>query len=164
LPTLVLDTKSKKYIEWALPCEPIAPPVNSTASYEKPGNNVEGFWFLEHTPLINFPAPVPYNDNWIRKHEFLVALDHLQEYVRNDRGSGHAEGAHTYRGAHHCGWCKHRELGYSTFSFRGWHWPSTMSHYIGSHNVRPSLAFEEFVWAQDKLRKEALGGCYDFPV
>lgn len=100
--------------------------------------NREGFW----RPIVGgaslLPGPIPNEKPWRGKSLFLKALEAAE--------SESSELA--YRGWSTCRLCgehngsKEHTL---TRSGRDWIWPSGYYHYIKVHNVRPSLAFQEFI-------------------
>lgn len=92
----------------------------------------EGFWFSKHEPWL--PVPSPYKGPWPGKKLFVARLKKLEG--RNESTA--------YRGASACRLCGCRN-GSGEFVVKGWVWPSGYLHYITEHDVRPSLAFEEFV-------------------
>lgn len=92
----------------------------------------EGFWYSKQEPLL--PMPVQSDTAWEGKEAFLIAL------VELELGSNQQH----YKGISACRICS-RGNGDGEFEADGWVWPSGYSHYIQAHNVRPSLAFQEFV-------------------
>lgn len=91
----------------------------------------EGFWSSEDEPY--FPTPeggLP----WKGKKRFLKALARAQKQAHSD----------AYKGSSNCRLCDRRN-GSETYELDGWRWPSGYAHYIEEHNVRPSLAFQEFI-------------------
>lgn len=96
----------------------------------------EGFWWSEHAR--NLPKPVPNEKSWRGQRAFIVALFKLERKVRKKNPPGATKG---WSNCRLCG-CKN---GSTTFEWGGWAWPDGLSHYVEAHNVRPSLAFQEFV-------------------
>lgn len=103
----------------------------------KPSNNREGFWFSEYDPLL--PMPVASETGWTGKTEFIKAL------VEAESG---AQVVH-YRGFSSCRLCDLRCNGTKEYTLTRdtgtWRWPEGYRHYVLEHNVRPSLAFQEFI-------------------
>jgi hypothetical protein len=95
--------------------------------------NREGFWRTEDKGS-RLPMPIPRDKPWKGKREFLAALDNAQLHAK----SLHCKGWST------CRLCK-RKNGTVTFQLGDWEWPSGYAHYVLKHNVRPSLAFQEFI-------------------
>lgn len=93
----------------------------------------EGYWYNAHEGKL-LPMPSDSTIEWEGKKEFLDAL-HKREQE--------ADKAH-YRGFSMCRICDVPN-GSISFQSEGWEWPSGFSHYIEEHNVRPSLAFQEFI-------------------
>lgn len=93
----------------------------------------EGFWWSETESW--FPMPQPYVGFWHDRELFLERLKHVEERCR----------VQAYRGSSSCRLCDNRRNGSETYSSENWEWPSGYRHYIEHHNVRPSLAFEQFI-------------------
>lgn len=93
----------------------------------------EGYW-SNGDDYSQYPTPVGADEPWLGKDEFLLALTLLELKAK----------ANHYKGSSECRICKKRN-GSSDFEIDGWKWPSGYQHYIRAHNVRPSLAFQEFV-------------------
>jgi hypothetical protein len=104
--------------------------------------NREGFWRSSHTPLGReaLPWPQPDNSSWPGRKDFLAKLSQIEEVASKVE----------YRGFSGCRLCKCIN-GSSEYQTRAWSWPSGYRHYIEEHNVRPSLAFEE--WVTEKTIK-----------
>lgn len=102
----------------------------------------EGFYFSKYEPWL--PAPVPYMGPWPGKKSFLAKLTKLEEKSE----------PRAYRGSSTCRVCGCRN-GSEEFTVKGWSWPSGYLHYITEHNVRPSLAFEEFVVGDLSVQKSS---------
>lgn len=49
-----------------------------------------------------------------------------------------------YKGSSTCRCCGNTN-GSGDYKSDGWVWPEGLHHYIAKHNVRPSLAFQEFI-------------------
>lgn len=96
--------------------------------------NREGFWYSEHSPYL--PKPVPREKAWKGKREFLTALA--------EKESSPDANSTQYRGWSTCRICGCNN-GSSDYELDGWLWPVGYSHYVEEHNVRPSLAFQEFI-------------------
>lgn len=94
----------------------------------------EGYWKTSD-PHSELPWPVPCG-TWTKKlkERFLKALAKKEK---------EAEALHC-KGSSYCRLCGETN-GSVTYSLDGWLWPSGYRHYIEDHNVRPSLAFEEWV-------------------
>ncbi len=99
----------------------------------------EGFWRSSKEP--NLPMPVESEQRWLGQDAFLLALA-LVESDQSTRGAVYRRYRRCLCCGHNTG-CKTRELSWG----RGfeWHWPEGFRHYVAMHNVRPSLAFEEFI-------------------
>lgn len=92
----------------------------------------EGFWFGDRCPGL--PAPISPDHTWPGRNEFLEALSKVEAVAEES----------TTRGFSICRICG-KANGSREFDYKGWRWPSGYAHYIRDHNVRPSLAFQEFV-------------------
>ena len=98
--------------------------------------NREGFWSTGKES--DLPQAYAYKvsvDTWKGKEEFLNRLDRIQ--------STYAQVLY-YKGISSCRICNCMN-GSREYKYEGWQWPEGYSHYIEKHNVRPSLAFEEFI-------------------
>lgn len=93
----------------------------------------EGFWRNDVHPLLPFPEGSA--KSWKGKREFLAALKAKEEIAS----------CSMYRGWSTCRLCSCRN-GSSEYSLGSWVWPSGYAHYIKEHNVRPSLAFQKFIF------------------
>ena len=96
--------------------------------------NREGFWGSGRGSLL--PMPQASETKWKGRALFLKRLHILQE-------SGDTRAAH-YKGWSTCRICGCNN-GSVEFTREGWRWPAGFIHYVEEHNVRPSLAFQEFV-------------------
>lgn len=92
----------------------------------------EGFWRSEREPTL--PSPHGLDKPWKGKRKFLAALAKVEK---------RAHASH-YKGSSNCRICDKRN-GSATYEYDGWQWPSGYRHYVEVHNVRPSLAFQEFI-------------------
>lgn len=79
---------------------------------------------------------------WKGQKKFLKALAEVESKNHGNAGK--------YKGWSDCRCCgKHNgsaEYKVTEFGIT-WQWPSGYKHYIADHNVRPSLAFQEFILA-----------------
>lgn len=96
----------------------------------------EGYWANEH----NTKLPIPQGSifAWDGQEKFLVHLDRIEALAKRV----------AYRGFSVCRLCK-KGNGSEDFTYQGWTWPSGYAHYIRDHNVRPSLAFQEFILGEE---------------
>lgn len=94
--------------------------------------NREGFWYSKYEPLL--PKPVPNDKPWKGQSQFLKALIKVESKLSPLR----------YKGWSTCRVCK-KHNGSTEYRKNGWAWPDGLAHYILEHNVRPSLAFQEFI-------------------
>lgn len=94
--------------------------------------NREGFWKEGEDSAL--PMPRARARSWRGQGAFLTCL----ETAEIDAHAVHYRGWSTCRicGAHN---------GSSEFRLGNWVWPSGFRHYVEVHNVRPSLAFQEFI-------------------
>lgn len=92
----------------------------------------EGFWYSKYEPLL--PIPLPLEKSWKGKKDFLENLKKKESKARTAR----------YKGWSTCRICGVNN-GSEEFSSDGWIWPQGFAHYVKEHNVRPSLAFQEFI-------------------
>jgi hypothetical protein len=93
----------------------------------------EGFWYSKDEPLL--PKPITNKKAWVGKRLFLRKLAIAQSRCESNP---------IYKGYSTCRICGCNN-GCSSFFLKGWEWPSGFYHYVEKHNVRPSLAFQEFV-------------------
>lgn len=93
-------------------------------------NNREGYWYSQQEPQL----PKPVAQAWPGKMLWL------QKLIRAEKK---AESV-AYKGMSTCRMCN-QDNGHTEYAYKGWQWPSGYLHYIQEHNVRPSLAFEEFI-------------------
>lgn len=97
--------------------------------------NREGFWAsASNTTLPSVPLSTP----WKNRSTFLRALDKVEAKAVTN----------AYRGVSVCRVCD-KPNGSAEYLLKiesnTWVWPSGYRHYISEHQVRPSLAFEEFI-------------------
>jgi len=92
----------------------------------------EGFWFSQQEPWL--PMPVESHEKWPGQHIFLEKLANLEATLTPMH----------YKGPSRCRICGCSN-GSSEYELSVWRWPQGLGHYIEKHNVRPSLAFQEFV-------------------
>jgi hypothetical protein len=92
----------------------------------------EGFWWTGDGSLL--PKPTPSDKPWEGKKKFLDALYKAEKKAKVTH----------YKGFSDCRICN-RSNGRSEFTYQDWTWPVGLRHYIAHHNVRPSLAFQEFI-------------------
>lgn len=97
-------------------------------------NRREGFW--KEGPESLLPMPHARDKAWKGQKRFLDAL-------RSKQGDDNTQSV-AYKGASQCRLCKCRN-GSMSFIADGWTWPEGLAHYVSEHNVRPSLAFQEFI-------------------
>jgi hypothetical protein len=113
----------------------------------------EGFWATSKSES-GAPIPLPYPQHsdvaWKGKKKFLALLEHVEQYG----GKFGTVRADMFRGFSMCRCCRKPNGSgeyTATFDFSKndrptvWVWPSGYAHYIREHNVRPSLAFQEFI-------------------
>ena len=98
----------------------------------------EGYWYSEDKENINYPKPESTKDKgWKKRKQFF--LNHLARV----ESSPFTHSRH-FKGWSNCRLCDER-CGSSTFYYKGWEWPSGLSHYIEDHNVKPSQHFIDFM-------------------
>jgi hypothetical protein len=94
----------------------------------------EGFWKNKDNP--NLPFPIANNEKWIGQDEFVEKLKEIEKSLSKT----------DYRGWSTCRLCKIKTMnGIGEYRCNIWLWPEGFLHYVEKHNVRPSLAFQEFV-------------------
>lgn len=113
-----------------------------TAHPTKPSPMREGFWFSEDEPRL--PIPIGADHPWTGLAWFVQCLQKLEVNLQPV----------AYRGSSRCRLCGQRN-GNEEFNSSGWKWPSGYRHYIEDHNVRPSLAFQEFVLGREVRGRNA---------
>jgi len=91
----------------------------------------EGYW--KSGPDSQLPLPVAGDEPWVGMAEFLRKLARLEAKAR-------AKAVRPLM----CRLCK-LQAGNIEYEFGGWTWMGSLQHYVNSHNLRPSLAFQEFV-------------------
>ncbi|MET0979788.1 MAG: hypothetical protein ABWX90_00865 [Candidatus Saccharimonadales bacterium] len=104
----------------------------------------EGFWRNENdSSTKNLPRVKARAKPFVGHREFLTALNRVQSY-HEDIKTLHAKGWSNCR-------CCEKKNGSVEFKLNAlgvtWAWPSGYVHYVEDHNVRPSLAFQEWVLA-----------------
>lgn len=98
----------------------------------------EGFWKSTEEPGL--PLPIAREKAWVGRKAFLIALGTVESSPRVVTNN--------YRGWSRCRCCEaHNGSAEYTVAYGGaiWRWPSGFQHYVEVHNVRPSVAFEEFI-------------------
>ena len=98
--------------------------------------NREGFWYSKYEPYL--PKPVPNLKPWKGQKKFLAALDKAESKARESR----------FKGSSKCRICGCTN-GSADYKLDFWQWPDGLRHYIEKHNVRPSLAFQEFILGRE---------------
>lgn len=94
----------------------------------------EGFWSQYNQVNDILPPAIENEKPWEGKQDFLDALEVIEQQARHKH----------YKGMSECRICEQRN-GSGEFELDGWLWPDGYRHYIEEHNVRPSLAFHEWV-------------------
>lgn len=94
----------------------------------------EGFWGNRHDGASLLPMPASSDGSWLGKAMFLTKLEEIEEKLVPLQ----------YRGFSTCRICGVIN-GSQEYEKDGWVWPSGFAHYVKEHNVRPSLAFQEFI-------------------
>lgn len=108
--------------------------------------NREGFWKEKGKPeqgAVVLPKPISAAKSWKGKKEFMLALRAVELSAKYTRQKA-------YKGWSECRCCKIQNGSESHFCSAlksEWEWPSGYMHYVAEHNVRPSLAFQEFILA-----------------
>ena len=103
--------------------------------------NREGYWA---TSSDDTTLPTPGSCSWKGRTAFLQLLDRAEKRATPVVTSNPQPCVI-------CGFTSEDADTAGDFEFvaseenNGWMWPATMRHYIVQHNVRPSLAFEEFI-------------------
>lgn len=92
----------------------------------------EGFWRSSYEESL--PMPVTQVKPWDGRGQFLADLESVEQRLRPD----------LYKGWSTCRCCGCPN-GSAEFKAEGWEWPEGFKHYVAEHNVRPSLAFQEFI-------------------
>lgn len=111
----------------------------------------EGYWY-EGTPdegKIYLPKPVPNEKPWKGQRAFLTALAKVEGNATD--GDREITTSRHFKGCSPCRCCDNERNGSGEFICTAlkseWVWPSGFRHYIEVHNVRPSVAFQEFIIA-----------------
>ena len=100
--------------------------------------NREGFWWSKYEPHL--PAPHAKKRPWKGQADFLAALRKVESGLHGQHFKGGSK-------CRVCG-CVNGSSEYKAeFMKSTWEWPSGFAHYVKAHNVRPSLAFQEFILA-----------------
>lgn len=106
----------------------------------------EGFWSNGKADTAQFPKAIPRTKPWHGKAEFLEALEFVEARAQKK----------AYKGWSDCRCCgkKNGSADYRRTRFGvTFVWPSGFSHYVSEHNIRPSLAFQEWVLAASRKAK-----------
>lgn len=103
----------------------------------------EGFWWSADKSNRDLPKVKARKTAWRGQREFLTALNRIEQY-HPDTQKFHAKGWSNCR-------CCEKKNGSVQFKLRAlgvtWEWPNGFRHYVEDHNVRPSLAFQEWILA-----------------
>lgn len=99
--------------------------------------NREGFWKTSDEDS-RLPLPVSNSEPWKGQRKFLRALSSVESEAWKVY----------YKGLSTCRLCG-KKNGSSEYADGSWVWPAGYRHYIEGHNVRPSLAFQEFVLGEE---------------
>lgn len=104
----------------------------------------EGFWRNERDPSTkNLPRVRAREKPFRGQVEFLSALHRVEAY-HPEINPQHSKGWSNCR-------CCDKKNGSVQFKLRAlgvtWEWPNGFRHYVEDHNVRPSLAFHEWILA-----------------
>lgn len=101
---------------------------------------IEGYWRKSREEVSDLPWPVG-DDNWSGADRFLQALTAVEDGAPKMLSFGFSR----------CRLCR-RPNGSAEFALNPWHWPEGLRHYIREHKVRPTAAFEDFIFAEAKLQ------------
>lgn len=93
----------------------------------------EGFWKSKTQPHL--PVVRLRKKPWRNVRVFLTRLREVESQLAKK---------HHFKGFSSRRICNDNN-GSVTYEHGGWLWPSGFAHYVERHNVRPSLAFEEFI-------------------
>lgn len=102
--------------------------------------NIEGFWASDHETHL----PTPVGTSWRNRELFLRLLSRVESRVESGVESVQYKGF---------SWCRMCDKSNGSIEYKldiggnVWVWPDGYKHYIHYHQVRPSLAFEEFITA-----------------
>jgi len=111
---------------------------------DRPMINKEGFWWSTHEPHL--PKPIALSYKWTGRKEFLRALSQIESSIENySLGKVNHQ-----KGSSRCRLCEEHPMnGSAEYELNclgnTWRWPEGLRHYVSVHNVRPSLAFQEFI-------------------
>lgn len=107
----------------------------------------EGFWTDGTPDTAHLPKAVP-SEPWPGQNLFLKALAYVEK----------CSDEHNYKGWSNCRCCGIKNGSADFYRTRlgiKFIWPCGFSHYVEKHNIRPSLAFQDWVMAQYATRKQA---------
>ena len=94
--------------------------------------NREGYWWSKYEPKL--PKPISNLKPWKGKTEFLKRLRVIEKSTTKNH----------YKGFSRCRICN-KVNGTKEHVIENWNWPEGFLHYVEEHNVRPSIAFQEFI-------------------
>lgn len=102
----------------------------------------EGFWRNEEPETKGLPRPCARPKPFVGQRAFLAALSCVENHDRTR--TSHAKGWSDCR----CCGCKNGSAEFKLNALGAtWAWPAGYAHYVSTHNVRPSLAFQEWIIA-----------------
>lgn len=107
----------------------------------------EGFFASDDPAYAHMPKAVANDQPWLGQELFLLALRYVETKAHK----------RAFKGWSDCRCCgqKNGSADYSRDRFGvKFVWPSGFSHYIAVHNIRPSLAFQDWVMAQYAIHKK----------
>lgn len=99
--------------------------------------NREGFWKYESSSLL--PLPIE-RKKWKGQDEFLARLFVLEQHARLIKAM--------HDNVVRCHFCNCTWNRPHVYEMDGWVWRKSLYHYVKNHNIRPSIAFQEFVLDQ----------------
>lgn len=113
----------------------------------------EGFWSGgAYEDSASYPKPVASDKSWKGRKVFMGSLKSVETNLKTTI-------VKVYKGYSTCRVCDLRN-GCNEFQATAlgvtWVWPEGFSHYVEAHNVRPSLAFQEFINAAASLKVVAV--------
>lgn len=100
----------------------------------------EGFWCSSFEP--NLPVPVPNDESWPGQALFLRKLFTVQSKAPHVAFRGWSR-------CRLCGQANGNKEFTEVINGQAWTWPEGFRHYVLEHNVRPSLAFQEFIIGEE---------------
>jgi hypothetical protein len=94
--------------------------------------NREGYFRTAASPQLPMPMA---RRPWKGQRDLLASLIMIENREAQVVSFSHLDS---------CRFCD-AKFGYRVYRYGNWQWPEGLRHYIEAHNLRPSLAFQEYI-------------------